>query len=185
MRVAAGLALLALTAGLAGCGTISNELDKVGAAMRTVQEPPAGAPHALMRISANGDVFVQPGRACDSAANPRGGLALTASSVYIGAAGIKDQMRGVTGGAPPGLSSGELRVAAGEPHVITYAIAWRDGDWMRGCRVARSFVPVEGAHYQAMSVSDRIAHRCGLLVMQLAPVPGLVETTDAPACPKP
>lgn len=157
-------------------------MDTVGAAMRNVQEPDAGAPHALLRISTDGYTWVQPGRACESAANSRGGIAVSANSIYIGARNLKDQVRGVSGEAPKGLASGEIRVSAGEPHVLAYTVGWQRGDWQYSCHAARSFVPVEGAHYQMVTLSDAATRTCSLAVTQLLPTPAVVETTEAPQC---
>lgn len=152
--------------------------------MRTVQEPPEAAPHALIRISTDAFTWVQPGSRCESAANPRGGLAVSANSVYVGARSLQGQQRGVAGNAPAGLASGEIRLTAGEPQVVTYTVGWRRGDWQYSCHAARSFVPEAGAHYQMLTVSDEATRRCGIQVMQLQPTPAVVQTAEAPACPK-
>lgn len=182
-RHSRALTALAVILPLTACSTVSDTMDMLGAGMRTVQEPAATSPYALMRISTDGFTRVQPGRACESAANPRGGIAVSASSIYIGARSLKDQVRGVAGVAPPGLASGEIRLAAGEPHVLSYGMTWRKGDWEHHCIATRSFVPVEGAHYQMLTSSDAASQRCGFIVMQLLPTPALVETAAAPKCP--
>lgn len=152
--------------------------------MRTVQEPPETAPHALMRISTDGYTWVQPGSRCESAANPRGGLAVSANSIYIGARSLEGQRRGVTGAAPAGMASGEIRLTAGEAQVVTYSVGWRQGDWQYNCHAARSFVPEVGAHYQMLTVVDPTTRRCGIQVLRLLPTPEPVETAEAPACQK-
>jgi len=174
--------LACATLGLVACSAISSQMDVMGAAMRNVEEPAATASHALMRISTDGYTWVQPGRTCESAANPRGGIAVSANSVYIGARNLKDQVRGVSGEAPKGLASGEIRVSVGEPQVLAYTVSWRRGDWQYSCHAARSFVPVEGAHYQMVTLSDAATRTCSLAVMQLLPTPVVVETTEAPQC---
>lgn len=178
--LAAVLATLALTS----CSTVQDVRDQLNAAMETVQEPDEKTPHALMRISTDAFTVVHPGQACDSIRSPRGGLAVNDGWYYIGARGLKGQLRGVTGDAPKGLGSGELRVAAGEPLVLRYMVNWRSGDYEHACRAARSFVPVEGAHYQVFTPLSADRRSCGVLVMQLAPTPALVATADAPRCEK-
>jgi hypothetical protein len=179
--VTASLGLL----GLSACSVLTDAKDLLGAAMRTVEEPDEKSPHALLRISTDANTWVQPGRSCYSNANPRGGVAVAASHLYIGARSLRDQRRGIIGAAPEGLASGEIRVAPGEPHVLGYSALWQKGSMQYSCRVARSFVPAEGAHYQMIAELNDQLQGCGIAVLQLSPNTELVKTTEAKACPAP
>ena len=141
-------------------------------------------PHALMRITTNGYTWVQPGKTCESMGNSRGGLAVAGNPIYIGAPSLRGQVRGVSGEAPQGLTSGELRLVAGEPQVLVLMESWRSGDKQYNCRIARSFVPEAGAQYQMLMLKDTATSRCGLLVTQILPTPALVPTAEAPKCSK-
>ena len=184
-RAVSPLLLCTVAPVLVSCGQVQGTMDLLSTGSRAVVEPPEAAPHALLRISTNGMTWVQPGSACESMANPRGGVAVSASQLYLGARGVTNQVRGVVGDAPKGVVSGELRLTAGEPATVLYSLNWRVGDYMYNCHLARSFVPVAGAHYQLLTPSDASQRRCGMAVMQLAPVPLLVETAAAPKCKAP
>lgn len=80
--------------------------------------------------------------------NARGSVAVAINSIGLGARGLADQVRGVAGIPPKGLTSGELRLSSGEPHVLLYEVSWSDRSWQYACEAARSFVPTEGMHYQ-------------------------------------
>lgn len=175
---------LAVTLLLTACSTVGDAADKLGAAMRTVEEPAEPVPHALMRISTNGYTWVQPGKTCESMGNSRGGVAVASNPIYIGARSLRDQVRGVAGAAPEGVASGELRVIAGEPLVLVSQEGLRSGSMQYGCRMARSFVPEEGAHYQTRTFIDVPTSRCGMVVVRLLPTPTFVPTVEAPKCPK-
>lgn len=51
-------------------------------------------------------------------------------------------------------------------------------------RRTADFVPVEGAHDQVLKPLRADLQSCGVLVIQLAPMPALVATADAPMCEK-
>lgn len=182
------IAFVALPVVLGGCSTLSHVatdfVDTFSAAAHGVQEPDAKQAHALMRVSTDGFTWVLPGQTCSALANERGGIAVSANPIYVGARGVAHQIRGVTGDAPKDLTSGELRLWADEPYVLRYAVRWGEGSKAYSCNAARSFVPVAGAHYQMLSFADQPSRRCGLMVLQLSPNPGPVETENAPDCPK-
>lgn len=184
-RIASTAATCAVVPALVSCGHYAEFADKTSAAMRTVSEPPPSVPHALMRISTDGFTSVQPGTACDWAANPRGGVAVVATQLYVGARGVTGQVLGVVGEAPKGVTSGELRVAADEPVTVPYTANWAVGNLQYVCRLTRSFVPVQGAHYQLLTSVDTRQQRCGMVVLQLAPEPMVVQLVDAPKCKLP
>lgn len=184
-RAASPLLFCIVVPCLVSCGQVQGTMDLLSMGSRAVVEPPEATPHALLRISTDGMTWVQPGSACESMANPRGGVAVSASQLYLGARGVTNQLRGVVGEAPKSVVSGELRLTAGEPAILLYSVNWRVGDFNYNCHLARSFVPVAGAHYQMVTSSDASQRRCGLAVLQLAPAPLLVETAAAPKCKPP
>ena len=186
---AATLAICGVVPALVSCSQISGTADMMGAALRTAAEPPETTPHALLRISTDGYTWVQPGTACEWTGNPRGGIAVTANQIYIGARGFTGRVLGVVGDAPKGLSSGELRVAANEPVTVAYSAFWTVGNLNYNCYTFRSFVPVQGAHYQLLTSANTTQRRCGMVALQLAPVPLVVplvvQMADAPKCKLP
>ena len=184
-RAVSPLLCCTLIPGLVSCGQIQGTMDLLSTGSRTVVEPPEATPHALLRISTDGMTLVQPGSACESMANPRGGVAVMASQLHLGARGVTNQVRGVVGDAPKGFVSGELRLTAGEPVTVLYSVTWPVGDYTYNCRLVRSFVPLAGAHYQLVTPSDASQRRCSMAVLQLAPAPLLVETAAAPKCKAP
>ena len=184
-RAASPLLICIVVPGLVSCGQVQGTMDMLGAAFRTVDEPPESTPHSLLRISTDGMTWVLPGSVCESVTNPRAGIAVSANQIYLGARGVTNQLRGVVGDAPKGVASGELRLTAGEPVTLRYNQSWRVGDYIYHCQVSRSFVPVPGAQYQLLTSSDASQRRCGVVLMQLAPVPLLVETAAAQKCKAP
>ena len=73
---------------------------------------------------------------------------------------------------------------AGEPLVLVSQEGLRSGSMQYGCRMARSFVPEAGAHYQTRTFIDVPTSRCGTVVVRLLPTPTFVPTVEAPKCPK-
>jgi hypothetical protein len=173
------LVIFAVLTGLGACTTPRGELDKLSAGMRLAQEPDASAPHALMRISTTGLVMLTPGSACNAPGSERAGVAVNASQILIRARGLGGQRRGVAGEPPARLTSAELRVSAGEPQVLSFQVMFSG----YVCSGARSFVPVDGNHYQVTTVIDEQFKRCGLTVMQLLPTAEPVQTANASNCP--
>lgn len=118
--------------------------------LRPYTEPLATEPHARVRVSTRGVVRFFPGKACADLNDPKaGGVASTDFWAGTLRHHLNDQTLGMSGVAPPGFQSAEVRVAAHEPVTAVYEETRRVDDVSAvGCHVARAFVLPAGMQAQ-------------------------------------
>lgn len=175
-------ALAGATTLLASCQTVNMMTDALRLGFSNYQEPPQGQPHALLRVSADGNVAAFPGSACQSASVPNSGLVLTMERLQVGAGGLNGQKRGVPGAPAAGKPYAEFRVPAGVPLTLGYGYSWREGSYDHGCSKVVHFTPQPGVAYEFTGLTSPADRVCGVRVVDLTQPAVPVALQDAPRC---
>lgn len=167
---------------LSGCSTISNRMSEGAQSLRNYTEAAASEPHALVRISTDSQVILEPSGTCVKPGDPTSGVAIVGGGLYVGASGYRGQTRGVPGAGPDGLASAEMRVSASSALAFSYNATWIHKGYERQCVVWKTFAPEAGASYQIVLRRNEVAGACEARVFKLAPEPVLVPTVPAKYC---
>jgi hypothetical protein len=161
-------ALVCCSALLQSCQALHDVADDARLGFSNYKETPETQPHALVRVSSDGNMAAYPRSACHSADVADSGLVLTMQHIQIGASGLNGQKRGVPGDVPAKLPWAEFRVPAGVPLVIGYGTSWRDRDYTYNCKKFVSFTPTEGQAYDFLGLANQELKACTVALLQLA-----------------
>lgn len=175
-------ALASATLVLSACAAMHEVTDAFRLGFSNYTEPPENSPHALLRVSSDGNVAAFPASACQSGTVPNSGIALSRAQLQIGAGGLNGQKRGVPGSPLAGQPYAEFRVPAGVPFTLFYASGWGERGGNYGCAKGVYFTPQTGAAYEFVAVTIQAQRLCGVRLRDLAKPEFPVVLQDAPRC---
>ncbi|MFN4115277.1 MAG: hypothetical protein ACK4F7_02105 [Inhella sp.] len=177
---------------LSGCAMLKDSWSTLSNMTNAYQEPVDG-PRLRMRLSLGqiGTYRIYPAATCIDHAQPGSGVAFFNDRFHVPVPSLSHTKELRDLGVPgmelsKGFESRDLRLRAGQPVVIGYWTSDAEGEYRYGCHAAHSFVPREGADYQAVATwnAPRLRNAgCRLTVFELTPAGPLpVEAALAPMC---